>query len=40
MTNAHTPFRLQKFDQAIQDESMTNLKAVVCRAAVNKPSIC
>ncbi|XP_041968141.1 GILT-like protein 1 isoform X2 [Aricia agestis] len=30
----------EKFDQALQDESMTNLKTVVCRVAPNKPSIC
>lgn len=30
----------EKFDQAIQDEAFTDLKAVVCRVAVNKPSIC
>lgn len=30
----------EKFEQANQDEAFTNLKAVVCRVAVNKPSIC
>ncbi|KAJ0170087.1 hypothetical protein K1T71_014693 [Dendrolimus kikuchii] len=30
----------EKFDQAIQDEAFTNLKAVVCRVAPNKPSVC
>ncbi|CAG9789749.1 unnamed protein product [Diatraea saccharalis] len=30
----------EKFDQANQDEALTNLKAVVCRNAVTKPASC
>nr|AXF48737.1 odorant-binding protein OBP40 [Lobesia botrana] len=30
----------ERFDQAIQDEAFTNLKAVVCRVAPTKPSVC
>ncbi|XP_059055034.1 gamma-interferon-inducible lysosomal thiol reductase-like [Achroia grisella] len=30
----------EKFDQAIQDEAFKDLKAVVCRVATNKPSVC
>ncbi|CAH2062073.1 unnamed protein product, partial [Iphiclides podalirius] len=30
----------EKFDQAVQDEAVNDLKAVVCRVAVNKPAAC
>ncbi|CAK1587408.1 unnamed protein product [Parnassius mnemosyne] len=30
----------EKYDQAVQDEAMNNLKAVVCRVSINKPSSC
>ncbi|XP_063836872.1 GILT-like protein 1 isoform X1 [Ostrinia nubilalis] len=30
----------EKFDQANQDEAFTNLRGLVCRVAVNKPSFC
>ncbi|XP_060809202.1 GILT-like protein 1 isoform X2 [Amyelois transitella] len=30
----------EKFDQAVQDEAFKDLKSVVCRVAVNKPSVC
>ncbi|CAH0730492.1 unnamed protein product, partial [Brenthis ino] len=30
----------EKYDQAVQDEAMTNLKAVVCRNLPNKPPTC
>ncbi|XP_052745463.1 GILT-like protein 1 isoform X2 [Bicyclus anynana] len=30
----------EKFDQALQDESQTNLKAVICRISPTKPSTC
>ncbi|KAI8426680.1 hypothetical protein MSG28_014394 [Choristoneura fumiferana] len=30
----------ERFDQAIQDEAVTNLKAVICRLAPTKPAVC
>ncbi|OWR51241.1 lysosomal thiol reductase IP30 isoform 2 precursor, partial [Danaus plexippus plexippus] len=30
----------EKFDQAVQDEAVSDLKAVVCRVAANKPALC
>ncbi|KPJ09872.1 hypothetical protein RR48_01269 [Papilio machaon] len=30
----------EKFDQAIQDQAVNDLRGVVCRVAVNKPAIC
>uniref|UniRef100_A0A0K8TVH5 Odorant Binding Protein n=1 Tax=Epiphyas postvittana TaxID=65032 RepID=A0A0K8TVH5_EPIPO len=30
----------ERFDQAIQDEAVNNLKAVVCRLAPTKPAVC
>ncbi|XP_045489747.1 gamma-interferon-inducible lysosomal thiol reductase isoform X1 [Pieris rapae] len=30
----------EKFDQAIQDEAIKDLKSVVCRVAINKPASC
>ncbi|VVC97117.1 unnamed protein product [Leptidea sinapis] len=30
----------EKFDQAVQDEAMTDLKSIVCRVAINKPAGC
>ncbi|XP_045505981.1 gamma-interferon-inducible lysosomal thiol reductase-like isoform X2 [Colias croceus] len=30
----------EKFDQAVQDEAIKDLKAVVCRVATNKPASC
>ncbi|XP_045530544.1 gamma-interferon-inducible lysosomal thiol reductase-like isoform X1 [Pieris brassicae] len=30
----------EKFDQALQDEAIKDLKSVVCRVAINKPASC
>ncbi|XP_032526058.2 gamma-interferon-inducible lysosomal thiol reductase-like [Danaus plexippus] len=30
----------EKFDQAVQDEAVSDLKAVVCRVAATKPALC